>query len=545
MGPVVPGEHIPGFGLGGLGQVGIQFEGRQAAGLPLGICQTDDLLRRDLGSEAQYLRKTIGNSGDELLGPDDVDNKNEDERWVEKTGAPVIGLAGQEQMVQEGHWYLLLPLLSKVRNGEVVVVKSRFSMNPDLILQNIIFGLALFTGFKYVLYLITSQFYHFNRNKYLRFSVNLSKDEIEKRIKITVIVPAWNEEVGILTSVKSLLKSTYKNLEIIVVNDGSIDETDKVVKNFMAHDLGSRLSPGKEFKYFAKKNGGKGSAINFGIGKSTGDVIVTMDADTMFDPDALYNVAKYFTHPELDAAVGNVKIANSRNLLNIIQQIEYIVGFYFKRTHSVFNSEYIIGGAFGAYRRNCFERYGLLDEDNKTEDIEYSTRLQANDCNIVYIEEAIAYTEGPDTLHGLRKQRLRWKKGRLDTFIKHRSLFFKKSRRGNKFLTHFLLPITLFYEFELIFEPVLTVYGIYYLYRTGNFYPLLAWVVFTGIIYFIAFTFGSKKNSKTAFFFVPSYFLLSYVLTFVEVIAMYKSMKLLFARQDVVWQRWNRKGIVG
>ena len=95
-------------------------------------------------------------------------------------------------------------------------------------------------------------------------------------------------------------------------------------------------------------------------------------------------------------------------------------------------------------------------------------------------------------------------------------------------MQHF--PVTLFYEFELLFEPLLTVL-------------LLTWVVFTGAIYFIAFMFGSKQNSKVALLFVPSYFLLSYILTFVEVNAMYKSLQLLFVRKDIVWQRWDRKGI--
>ena len=127
-------------------------------------------------------------------------------------------------------------------------------MNLDLTLQNIILGLALLTGFKYGLYVITSQFYRLNRKKYLRYSVNLSKEEVESRIKISVIVPAWNEEVGILTSIKSLLNSTYSNLEIIIVNDGSTDETDLVVNNFITHDLRGMLTPGKEFKYFSKEN---------------------------------------------------------------------------------------------------------------------------------------------------------------------------------------------------------------------------------------------------------------------------------------------------
>lgn len=416
-------------------------------------------------------------------------------------------------------------------------------MDLELLLQNTILVLAIITGIKYILYVISSRFYLANIQKYLASSKQLSKKEIEQIIKVSVVIPAWNEEVGVLNSVKSLLRSNYNNLEIIVVNDGSTDRTDSVVTNFVINTLPTLLGTEQEFKYYKKENGGKGSALNYGIIKSTGNVIVTMDADTKFNPDAIFNVAKYFVNPNLDAAVGNVKIGNSNTFLGLIQQIEYTIGFYFKRTHSVFNSEYIIGGAFGAFRRDCFDRFGLFDETNKTEDIEYSTRLQANGCNIVYIEDAIAYTESPETLSGLMKQRLRWKKGRLDTFIKHKALFFRKDKNGRKFLTHFLLPTTLFYEFELIFEPIFTIYGIYFLWKTGNYYPLIIWVVFTLIIYFIAFAFGSRQNSKKAFVLTPTYFLLSYILTFVEVFAMYQSVRLILLKQDIAWQRWIRRGI--
>lgn len=416
-------------------------------------------------------------------------------------------------------------------------------MSQDYLVLTLILILSGITACKYLVYLFTSPFYGANKIKLLHSSGGLSKQQIEKRIKISVIVPAWNEEVGIIQAVKSLLSSDYNNLEVIVVDDGSTDNTYKLIKHFKRTEAQDYEENGKKLICFSKVNGGKGSALNFGIEKSSGNVIVTMDADTIFDRDALFTVAKFFINPKLDAAVGNVKIANSRSILGIIQQIEYTVGFYFKRTHSIFNSEYIIGGAFGAFRRETFEKHGLFDEINKTEDIELSTRLQANGCTICFIEDAIAFTEGPSTIEGLAKQRLRWKKGRLDTFIKYKELFFSKKENHSKFLTHFLLPITLFYEIELIIEPFLMVFGGFYLYKTHNLTGFLFWIVFTGFINTIAFLFGSKKNSKVAFAFIPIYFLLSYVLTFIEVYAMYSSIKLLLYKKDITWQTWNRKGI--
>jgi cellulose synthase/poly-beta-1,6-N-acetylglucosamine synthase-like glycosyltransferase len=407
----------------------------------------------------------------------------------------------------------------------------------------LILVLSIITASKYIFYVVTSPFYHRNKSKYLKKSTKFTPEQIQNIIKISVIIPAWNEEVGVVSTIKSVLTNEYKNLEVVVVDDGSTDNTFKEVDNFYKVEGKKFLTDKKSLLYFSKPNGGKGSALNYGIRRSGGDIIVTMDADTVFEKDALYRVAQFFIDERIDAAVGNVKVANSRSLIGIIQQIEYTVGFYFKRVHSIFNSEYIIGGAFGIFRRDIFDKYGYFDESNKTEDIELSTRLQTKGCKIVFIEDAIAYTEGPVTIKDLAKQRLRWKKGRLDTFIKHRGLFFSRKKYHSKFLTHYLLPITLFYEIELIIEPLLTAFGIYYLYKTHDFRALILWVIFTGLVNASAFVFSSSKNSRTSIAFLPLYFLLSYVLTFIEIYAMYMSIKLLISKKDVKWQKWDRKGV--
>ncbi|OGM31626.1 hypothetical protein A2803_00510 [Candidatus Woesebacteria bacterium RIFCSPHIGHO2_01_FULL_44_21] len=411
------------------------------------------------------------------------------------------------------------------------------------VILTLIIALSVITASKYIFYVLTSPFYYLNRSKFLKKSKEFTREEIQEFIKISVIIPARNEEVGVVSTIKSVLSSQYNNLEVVVVDDGSIDNTFKVIDEFNKTQGNEYLTKDKSLLYFSKPNGGKGSALNYGIQHSNGDVVVTMDADTVFEKNALFRVARFFVDERVDAAVGNVKVANSKSIIGIIQQIEYTIGFYFKRVHSIFNSEYIIGGAFGVFRRDIFEKYGYFDESNKTEDIELSTRLQTKGCRIVFIEDAIAYTEGPATIKDLAKQRLRWKKGRLDTFIKHKGLFFSRKKYHSRFLTHYLLPITLFYEIELIIEPFLTVFGVYYLYRTHDFRALILWILFTGLINASAFVFGSSKNSRTAFVFLPLYFLLSYVLTFIEVYAMYMSIKLLISKKDVTWQRWNRKGV--
>src|SRR3972149_3291079 len=174
-------------------------------------------------------------------------------------------------------------------------------MLEDILLKTIII-LAGITATKYTLYLLTSVFYGFSKQKYLKGSQGLSKEDIEKKLKISVIIPAWNESVGILGCIRSLLETTYKNLEIVIINDGSTDTTDKVIKEFMKTEFPKYKSK-VIMKYFKKSNGGKGSALNVGIKNSSGDLIVTMDADTIFLKSAILEVAKYFVNSDLDAAV--------------------------------------------------------------------------------------------------------------------------------------------------------------------------------------------------------------------------------------------------
>jgi cellulose synthase/poly-beta-1,6-N-acetylglucosamine synthase-like glycosyltransferase len=296
-------------------------------------------------------------------------------------------------------------------------------------------------------------------------------------------------------------------------------------------------------KYYTKTNGGKGSALNLGIKKATGDLIITMDADSRFEKDAVLNMVRYFVDPSLDAAVGNVKVSNTKTLIGLLQQIEYTMGFYFKRTHAFFGSEYIIGGAFGAFRRNVFDRFGYFDEHNKTEDIEFSTRLQFYGCNIMFAEDAIAYTEGASTFIGLLKQRLRWKKGRFDTLIKYHQLFFSTQKGHRPFLTHFLLPVSMLYEVQLVLEPILSLFGLYYMFATNNFAALISWSLLTCLILFIGYTFGSSKNNKKVLLISPLYVFLYFVVNIAEMYAIFGSIKLLIQNKNVEWQRWQRLGV--
>lgn len=405
-------------------------------------------------------------------------------------------------------------------------------------------GFAAISVTRYLVYLFSTPWYVLKQERYLRSLRRVSQNNIEQKLKVSVIVPAWNEEVGIRTSVMSLLASDYNNLEIIVVNDGSTDKTHEVMLNFLQNGYQSGLFGNKSLFYIQNhENGGKGHALNTGIKKSSGDLIITMDADTRFEPDAVYKMVRYFINNEIDAAVGNVKISNNKSILGRMQQIEYTMSFYFKRAHVLYGSEYIVGGAFGAFRRDVFEKYGFFDEYNKTEDIEFSIRLQANGCNIMYAEDAIAYTEGPTTLKGLFKQRLRWKKGRFDALLKYKTLFFSTNKSHKFFLTHILLPLSLLCEIQILVDPILVGLTIYYIVATGEYSAFLVWAVLMVAIISIGYLFGSKKNNYKTLLFSPLYMILYIVINMAEWYAVVGSVILLLRKKNVVWQSWQRIGV--
>ncbi|HET7059884.1 MAG TPA: glycosyltransferase [Candidatus Saccharimonadales bacterium] len=360
---------------------------------------------------------------------------------------------------------------------------------------------------------------------------------------VSVVVPAWNEEVGIIGTVQSLINNTYDNLEIIVVNDGSDDQSDAVVRRFLLHDLKKDGSP-KRIRYFYQPNGGKGSALNTGVEQANGDILVTMDADSIFEPNAIETLVGYFADPKIDAAVGNVKIARNNTLIGHLQQLEYLFGFYFKRAHSFLDAEYIYGGACAAFRRQkTFDRFGLFDTVNKTEDIEMSLRTRYHGLHAVFADEVICHTEGAATLTSLVNQRLRWKKGRIETFGKYRQLFFSLKRRHNTWLCFFILPYSLLGELQLLFEPIGITLLVGYSLISGDYLSLGLGLLFIFVSYLVVGLFNQKKVDWKIILKFPFTWPLFYLTTWVEYIVLLKSMKMILRGGDITWQHWERRGV--
>lgn len=417
-------------------------------------------------------------------------------------------------------------------------------MNSDWfsVFRTIAFIFATLMLVKYYIFLMLAPFYPVKEGfRKLRMRKRLLRHPHigPYKPKISVIVPAWNEEVGIIKTITSILKNKYKNIELIVVNDGSTDKSDRLIRDFIAtHRIGA-----SRIKYYYKPNGGKGRALNFGIKQSSGDIIMTIDADSIIDSRALGNLVKYFADDTISAVVGNVKVAKNYTIIGLLQQLEYLFGFYFKRAHAVMGAEYIFGGACAAYRREVFTELGLFDEKNKTEDIEMSLRIRFFGHNCTYGEDVVCYTEGASNIKGLINQRLRWKKGRFDTFIKYRRLFFSLSKHHNYFLAFFILPFSMLAELQLFFEPIAIALLITYSIVSGDFLSITLGSLFIFTIYLVnAFFSHEGLNLKLLilFFFTWPLF---YLLVWIEYIALLKSSKMLIRGDDIEWQKWQRTGV--
>jgi cellulose synthase/poly-beta-1,6-N-acetylglucosamine synthase-like glycosyltransferase len=364
--------------------------------------------------------------------------------------------------------------------------------------------------------------------------------------KVSVVVPAWNEEVGLVKTVRTILQSNYKNMEVVVINDGSTDSSDKLMREFIEEyetEVGEEKIP---IIYKYKENGGKGHALNDGIKMSTGEIIISIDADCILLPSTVGNFVSHFENRKVMAAVGNVKVGNQQSLLETLQYLEFLFSFYFKKADSLLNTIYIIGGAAGAFRRSVFEQIGLYSSENITEDIDLSVRIQKAGMRIVYAADAIVYTEGANTFKGLAAQRLRWKRGRFQTFMEHKSLFFSEGEKHNKLLSWLVLPLALFGDIQLFFEVIFIAFLYVYSFLTHDFTSFISGIIVVSSMFFIQII--DDKNIKRGdvlmlYLLAPVGWLLFYITTFIEYRALIKSVWGLATGKELVWQKWKRVGI--
>lgn len=233
--------------------------------------------------------------------------------------------------------------------------------------------------------------------------------------KVSVIVPAYNEEKTIHSSLSTLLKSNYPNLEVIVVNDGSSDQTERCIEDFIAS---------KRIIYIKQQNAGKASALNHGISMASGEVILYTDADSLFLPETISQMVRWFADPAIDAVCGNDMPLNPQNAIHRFLVITTHIGTGFvRRALSIIGCLPIISGNLGAIRKKTLDEIGGF-VNMWGEDLEITFRLHKFGKRIIFDPQPKVVAECPGTLRALWKQRVRWVRSYFKIVIYHRALFF-------------------------------------------------------------------------------------------------------------------------
>ncbi len=234
---------------------------------------------------------------------------------------------------------------------------------------------------------------------------------------ISIIVPAYNEEINACRTVTSLLQQDYPNLQVVFVDDGSTDNTFRIVTEAFADD--------PHVQVHTKPNAGKASALNYGINIANSDFVVCIDADSQLKPDAVSALMKKFTNDNIGAVAGNVKVGNEVNLITRWQSIEYITSQNFdRRAFELLICITVVPGAIGAFRKDAIIKAGAFTTDTLAEDCDLTMRLHRTGYKIRNCNEAISYTEAPETMRQFMKQRFRWSFGVMQSFWKHRDAIF-------------------------------------------------------------------------------------------------------------------------
>ncbi len=265
---------------------------------------------------------------------------------------------------------------------------------------------------------------------------------------VSVIVPGYNEELNAVRTVESVLASDYPNLEVIFVDDGSRDNTLAIVQNHFADEPRVRV--------LTKPNGGKASALNVGLDRAGGNVLVCIDADTQLLPDAIRRLVAGFADEQVGAVAGNVRVGNAHNLLTRFQSIEYATSQNFdRRAYAVLNCITVVPGAIGAFRRSAMLAAGRFTTDTLAEDCDLTIRILRAGYRVTTANRAVAVTEAPETVRMLLKQRVRWCYGIMQTVWKHRDLLFRSQVNGHDIsgLGWLALPSLVLFQFGF---PLLT-----------------------------------------------------------------------------------------
>ncbi|MCX6752271.1 MAG: glycosyltransferase [Candidatus Nomurabacteria bacterium] len=256
-----------------------------------------------------------------------------------------------------------------------------------------------------------------NRNKLV---TRRGQTKLASYPAVTVIVPCWNEETTIFATIKSLLALNYPKdkVNIILIDDGSTDNTWEVIKKFVGHS---------NIKIFHKENGGKHTALNFGLLHTNTEFVGCLDADSLVHPECLVRIMSYFeADRDTMAVVPSVVVYNPKNMIQKAQAFEHFITVFMRKMHGLLGAVSVLPGPFSIYKKKVFDDLGPYRQAYNVEDTEMAYRMQKNHYKIDDCNDAYVYTNMPSTLVKLYRQRLRWIYGIINNIIDYRDVIFKK-----------------------------------------------------------------------------------------------------------------------
>ena len=337
---------------------------------------------------------------------------------------------------REGYHFISLEKYLGMSRSQLMPVipkdKAYYAMQANLSLAELIYHASDFLTALFLVFLVLG----FARLLFMYILMIREKRREKRRAyplldktnaaKVSIIVPAYNEEVNVVRTLENLKMQDYPNFDIVFVDDGSKDNTLKRVQEAFADD--------PNIVILTKQNAGKASALNYGIAHTTAEYVVCIDADTQLRKNAVTLLMRHYltdTEGRIGAVAGNVKVGNQRNMLTRWQAIEYTTSQNFDRmAYASINAITVVPGAIGAFRKKAIEDAGGFNTDTLAEDCDLTMGILEKDYVIENENAAIAMTEAPESLRQFVKQRTRWTFGVMQTFWKHRAALFSKKHKG-------------------------------------------------------------------------------------------------------------------
>ncbi|WP_346138692.1 bifunctional polysaccharide deacetylase/glycosyltransferase family 2 protein [Streptomyces coeruleofuscus] len=267
---------------------------------------------------------------------------------------------------------------------------------------------------------------------------------------VSVVIPAYNEELCIAKTLRSLAASDHP-VEIIVVDDGSRDGTAGIAQSLALANV----------TVIRRSNGGKPSALNTGVLRASHDLVIMLDADTVFAPSTVGRLVQPFADPRVGAVAGNAKVGNRRRLLGRWQHIEYVMGFNLdRRMYDLLRCMPTIPGAVGAFRAEALRDAGMMSADTLAEDTDITMALHRAGWEVRYEPDALAWTEAPSSLRELWRQRYRWSYGTMQATWKHRHALLERGPAGH--FGRLGLPLlAVFQIFTPLLAPLIDILALY------------------------------------------------------------------------------------